>query len=259
MRSELEFIKVLAKKAGYYQIKRLGKIKTISYKGRMNLVTDVDKKCEDIILKQLRKRFPKHLILSEESGGSYESSKLPKWVVDPLDGTTNYAHGFPFFAVSIALEIDSVAVLGVVYDPVRDELFSAVKGLGAFCNKKRIRVSSTKLLKRSLLATGFPYKFGKHMSRNMKNFKNFMMSAQAIRRAGSAALDLCYVASGRFDGFWELDLHPWDTAAAAVIVQEAGGKITNFFADKFDHYKDQTLASNSKIHDSMIRMLSKTR
>ena len=258
MKQTLEFVKKVAVQTGRFQLTKLGRIRSISYKGRMNLVTDVDKSSEEIILKRLKKRFPDYLILSEESGGAYKNSPSPKWVIDPLDGTTNYAHGFPFFCVSIALEKEGTIVLGVVYDPIRDELFSATRGSGAFCNNKRIRVSSIKPLKKSLLATGFPYKFGKGMHRNIVNFKNFMMSAQAVRRAGSAALDLCYVATGRFEGFWEMDLHPWDTPAGAVIVEEAGGRISDFSGGPFNHYKKEIIASNSKIHSTMIKVLSKT-
>ena len=258
MKQTLEFVKKVAIETGRFQLTKLGRIRSISYKGRMNLVTDVDKSSEEIILKRLKKKFPGHLFLSEESGGVYKNSPSPKWVIDPLDGTTNYAHGFPFFCVSIALEKEGAIVLGVVYEPIRGELFTAIRGSGAFCNNKRIRVSLAKSLKKSLLATGFPYKFGKDMRRNIVNFKNFMMAAQAVRRAGSAALDLCYVASGRFEGFWEMDLHPWDTPAGALIVEESGGKVSDFSGGPFNYHKKEIIASNSKIHSAMIKVLSRT-
>ncbi len=258
MKQTLEIVKKIAIEAGHFQLKRLGHIKSISYKGRMNLVTDVDKASEDIIFRRLSRHFPDYKVLSEEAGGSYRISSQPKWVIDPLDGTTNYAHGFPVFSVSIALEKSGSIVLGVVYDPTRNELFSAAKDMGAFCNNKRIKVSSVKLIEKSLLATGFPYKFGKDMQRNVENFKNFMMRAQAVRRAGSAALDLCYVAYGRFEGFWEQDLHAWDTPAGAIIVKEAGGVLSNFKGEPFNHYKKEIVASNSRIHSAMLKILSKT-
>lgn len=259
MKHILEFVKKIVIETGHFQLAKLGNIRSISYKSRMNLVTDVDESSEKILLKHLRKKFPDYLTLSEEIGGIYKNSVLPKWVIDPLDGTTNYAHGFPFFCVSVALERKGAIVLGVVYDPIRDELFSAIKDSGAFCNNKRIRVSTISSLKRSLLATGFPYRLGRKMRRNLENFKNFMLSAQAVRRAGSAALDLCYVASGRFEGFWEMDLNPWDIAAAALIVEEAGGKLSDFCGGEFNHYKKEILASNSKIHNAMIKILYKAR
>jgi len=221
----------------------------------MNLTTDIDTRAEDLIVKKIRKLFPDHGLLCEESGKVASKSGAFKWLIDPIDGTTNFSHGFPFFCVSIALLYNDESIAGAVYDPCKDELFSASKGKGAFLNRKRIRASSVKDLKRSLLVTGFPYRFGKDMKRNLDNFKRLMLSSQAVRRVGSAALDLCYVAMGRFDAFWEIDLHPWDTAAGDIIVREAGGKITTFCGERFDPYQKEVVASNSIIHKQMLKVL----
>jgi len=249
------FAERLAKKAGSFALKHAGKIRKIAYKGRMNLVTDVDTKCEKLILQGIKKCFPDHKIISEEAGRLPGEDPQFCWLVDPLDGTTNYAHNFPFYSVSIALMRSDKVVVGVVYDPERDEMFSASTGGGAFLNRKRINVSKIKRLSEGLLCTGFPYKFGRSMKQSLCNFKKFMLKAQAVRRAGSAALDLCYVAMGRFDGFWEIDLHPWDTAAGVLIVQEAGGRVTTFANKPFDPFLKEVLVSNSKIHKSMLGVL----
>jgi len=249
------FAEGLAKRAGSLALRHAGKIRRIAYKGRMNLVTDVDTKCEKLILQGIKKRFPSHKIISEEAGRLPGGDSQFCWLIDPLDGTTNYAHNFPFYSISIALMRSDKVVVGVVYDPERDELFSASEGRGAFLNRKRISVSKIKRLSESLLCTGFPYKFGRAMKKSISNFKKFMLKAQAVRRAGSAALDLCYVAMGRFDGFWEIDLHPWDTAAGLLIVQEAGGRVSTFANKRFNPFSKEVLASNSKIHKSMLGVL----
>jgi len=250
-----KFIEILAKDAGAFLKKRVGKIRKISYKGRVNLVTDVDKACEDLILKRIKSIYPDHRILSEESGkgGAHKSGYL--WLIDPLDGTTNYVHGFSFFCVSIALMKNDVLIVGVVYDPMRDELFLAAKGMGAFLNSKKIKVSDVSILEKALLTTGFPYRFGKSMRQNIDNFIKFMMKSQAVRRPGSAALDLCYVASGRFDGFWEMELNPWDTAAGVLIVKEAGGKVSNFENESYDPFMSQIVATNKKLHKKILDIL----
>lgn len=255
LRNYQRFAEETACQAGAFLKRHLGKVKRVSCKGRMNLVTDIDTECERLIIDRISRSFPDHQLLSEEKGHVNSGQSEFRWVIDPLDGTTNYVHSFPFFCVSIALLKTKQAILGVVYDPLRDELFSACKGQGAYLNQKRIRPSNIRNLKRSLLATGFPYKFGKLMRRNVNNFINFMMKAQAVRRAGSAALDLCYVASARFDGFWELDLHPWDTAAGALLVEEAGGRVSTFEGKDFDCFKKEIVASNSKIHNQMLEVL----
>jgi len=247
-----------ALQAGKFIKSHVGRSRVIGYKGEINLVTDVDKAAERLIVTHLKKYFPNYNYLAEEGGGDSGSSGY-KWVIDPLDGTTNFAHGFPFFCVSIALEENGESILGIVYDPLRDELFSAEKDRGAVLNKKRISVSKTSKLKKSLLATGFAYNFKKSTKSNIENFLEFIVNARAIRRAGSAALDLCYVACGRFDGFWELDLNPWDTAAGSLIVKESGGVMSRLDGTPFSHYDNETLASNGKIHREMIRVLKRAK
>jgi myo-inositol-1(or 4)-monophosphatase len=252
-----QFLKVAieaAKKSGALIRSRVGKIKTIDYKGAIDLVTDVDKASERLIKDHLFKKFPKHLFLGEESGGQREGNGY-RWVVDPIDGTTNFAHGFPYFSVSVALEINCQPAVGVVYDPMHDELFYATKGGGAFLNKKKIKVSPIKDLKKSLLCTGFAYEIKDARDSNVEHFVDFLMTSQAIRRMGSAALDLCYVACGRFDGFWEIGLKPWDTAAAILVVTEAGGKLSKFNGAKYSHYDQEILATNNLIHTQMSKIL----
>lgn len=226
----------------------IGKEKNIDYKGKINLVTDIDRKSEENIIQIIRERYPSHEIIAEESKPDSARAEYT-WYIDPLDGTTNYSHDYPIFSVSIALEIDHQLRVGVVLDPMRNELFHAVKGKGAFLNNKKISVSRTPLLKRSLLATGFPYTI---TERSIKLFNHFLSKAQAVRRAGSAALDLCYLAAGRVDGFWELDLKPWDMAAGKIILKEAGGNITNFKGGEHSLFDDNTLSSNRLIHKEMM-------
>ena len=242
-----------ALKSGLFIKRSVGKINKVSYKGIDNIVTDVDKKSEDIIIKKILSCFPDHSILSEERSPIYSHS-IYKWIIDPIDGTSNFAHSFPFFSVSIALEKEGEVVMGVVYDPMRDELFYAQKGSGAYLNNRKIRVSKIKKLSKGFLATGFSYgKKGK--VRNLTNFKNFLLQSLAVRRAGSAALDLCYVGCGRFDGFWELDLHPWDSAAGMLIVTESEGRVTKFDGSPFSPYEKEILATNNLIHNEMVRVL----
>ncbi len=226
----------------------------IRFKGKVDLVTEVDGLAEEAIVSYLGKKFPNHSFLAEETGGSELGSEF-LWVIDPLDGTTNFAHGFPVYCVSIGLRhLDSV-ILGVVYNPNLDELFTATRNGGAFLNGKRIAVSRTRTLGRSLLATGFPYDIRESKVNNLDHFSAFALKAQAVRRAGSAALDLCYLACGRFDGFWELKLAPWDVAAGSLMVTEAGGRVSDFRGGKFSIFAREMLASNNKIHDQMIKTL----
>lgn len=187
--------------------------------------------------------------MCEERGSDF------RWIIDPLDGTTNYAHRFPVFCVSIALEVSGRITLGVIYDPMRGEMFSAIKGKGAALNGKKITVSSERELDKSLLSTGFPYDIRESEENNLDHFSRFITKAQAVRRCGSAAIDFCYVACGRFDGFWELKLAPWDVAAGVLIVEEAKGRISDFRGYEFSIYDKEILASNSLIHDQMIAVL----
>ena len=245
-----------ALKAGRYIKKNIGKIKSVHYKGEINIVTDVDKKAEEIIVGTIKKTYPNHNFFAEEEKYKNKNTDF-KWIIDPLDGTTNFLHGLPIFCVSIALLYQGNIKIGVVYDPMRNELFFAEKHKGAFLNGRRIRVSKVKNIKRALLATGFAYNLKRVRNNNISNFIKFMKAAQAVRRAGSAALDLCYIACGRFDGFWELYLHPWDTAAALLIMEEAGGKATKFDDTNYNIYDKEILASNSKIHSQMTKILSR--
>ena len=236
-------------------MKYLGKIKSIDYKGEINLVTEADRRSEKVILNIIKDNYPDHRILAEETGESGSSSSF-KWIIDPLDGTTNYAHGYPCFCVSLAVEHEGEVLYGVVYDPVKDELFTAEKGKGAFLNGKEIKTSSTKQLDQSLLCTGFPYDIRDDMDSNILNFRTFLMKAQAVRRDGSAALDLCYTATGRFDGFWEQKLFPWDVAAGSLLITESGGKLSNFKGEIFSIYDKEIVASNGIIHNQMVETLS---
>lgn len=254
MKKHIDVAVVSVVKAGDYAKKRKGKIRYISYKGEINLVTDVDKICEDIIVGTIKKYFPSHSILSEENYTKRTPAEY-RWVIDPLDGTTNYAHGLPIYSVSVALERNDEIVLGIVYDPEREELFKAERDRGSYLNKKRIRVSKTQNLKKALLVTGFAYNIRRTTQDNMNYFTRFLKTSQAVRRLGSAALDISYVACGRFDGFWEMSLHPWDSAAGLLIVREAGGKVTRFDGSPYTHYDKEILATNSKIHTQMMRVL----
>jgi len=252
---DLQVIAIQAvRESGEIQKEWLRKDKRIEFKGAINLVTEVDRRCEQRIVEIITKALPEHNILTEET----PMPELPspyRWIIDPLDGTTNYAHGYPCFCTSIALELEGKIVLGAIYDPLLDELFTAQKGKGAFLNGERIAVSATDRLTNALICTGFPYDLRESTVNNLDHFNNLIMEARAIRRDGSAALDLCYVAAGRFDGFWELKLQPWDVAAGKLLVEEAGGTVTDFRGDPLDIYGQQLLASNGRIHEEMIRVL----
>jgi myo-inositol-1(or 4)-monophosphatase len=227
----------------------------VEYKAAVNLVTDADRAAEDCIVSAIHRSFPGHCVLAEEGGAMRTNGSPFQWIIDPLDGTTNFAHGFPFYSVSIGLEYAGTCVLGVVFDPVRNELFTAECGMGAFLNGTRIRVSRTDKLDQSLLVTGFAYDIRDNADNNLDHFARLSLHAQGVRRTGSAALDLCYVAAGRFDGFWEVKLNPWDMAAGFVILQEAGGLATSFAKDTFSIYGQQLVATNGLIHDEILRLL----
>lgn len=246
----------LAREAGSIQLEYLGRRHSIEFKGIINIVTEVDKKCEELIVGRIQKDFPSHDILAEEGLGKRKSGDY-RWIVDPLDATVNYTHKYPFFGTSIALERKGEILLGVVYEPNRDELFVAEKGGGAELNSKKISVSEEGNLQHSMLSTGFAYNVqeGEQLN-NIEYFGRFVMKTMAIRRDGMAAGDLCYVACGRFDGFWELFLKPWDIAAGVLIINEAGGKITNFGGSKIDIYGPDIVASNGHIHKAMLDVLN---
>ena len=241
--------------AGKLLLRNVSRHRLVRFKGKINLVTEMDLKSEKLIVARLRKLLPDASFLTEE-GSAVENDSPCKWVIDPLDGTTNYAHTLPIWCVSIALEWRGDIVLGCVYDPNRDELFTAISDKPARLNGKLISVSKRRRLDQSLLATGFPYDVQTSSINNLDHFVSFATTARAVRRAGSAALDLCYLAMGRFDGFWELKLHPWDTAAGTLIVKQAGGRVTDFRGKPFSIYSENLLASNGAIHSQMIRVLA---
>lgn len=228
----------------------------ISFKSNSSdLVTDYDRKTEKLITDFIKKEFPNHSILAEESGESNSDSEF-RWVIDPIDGTTNFAHGLPIFSVSIGVQKNGRTIYGVVNDVMMNTIYSAEFGAGAWRNDTRIHVSSNSELKQSLLVTGFPYDLESHMPKISEKFKELLLKSRAIRRLGSAALDLCYVASGVFDGYWEMKLHHWDFCAGKLIVEEAGGKVTNFIGNEIDIYSPELLATNGKIHNDLSEILS---
>lgn len=222
----------------------------IEYKGEADLVTVADRTSEALIRERIRTKWPSHDILGEENGLVDTGSEY-RWYVDPLDGTTNFAHSFPVFCVSMALEHKGTRIAAVVYDPTRDEMFAAEKGSGAFLNSARMYVSKTARLAESLVATGFP-SFKRHKNPNIYFYHQITLRTHGVRRAGSAALDLCSVACGRFEGFWEFNLNPWDTAAGVLLVEEAGGQVTGFDGGAFDISSRETLASNGLVHGALL-------
>ena len=230
----------------------------VEHKGLINLVTDADRAVEQRIIDYLTSRFSSHRFLAEERGHANEGDSPYLWIIDPLDGTTNFAHGFPVYCISIGLEYRGSCVLGVIFDPSRDELFTATHGGGAFLNGHSLQVTEIDVLDRSLLVTGFAYDIRETDDNNLNHFARFALRAQGIRRTGSAALDLCYVAAGRFDGFWEVKLNPWDMAAGSVIVREAGGQVTNLQGQALSVYGHSLVASNGRIHQAMLAVLNKT-
>ena len=244
-----------AKSAGSLIRDNWQQAKEVSYKSAIDLVTTVDRQAEKRIVDILQTHFPDHSILAEEETTIVRSQNDYRWIVDPLDGTTNFAHAYPQFAVSIALEREGEIILGLVYDPLREECFRAVKGEGAFLNENPIQASKVGELDKALLATGFPYDRRERAAFYLTFFKAFLVRSQGIRRNGAASLDLCYLACGRIDGFWELKLHPWDTAAGSLIVREAGGTMTDFSANEFSIWGEETLASNGLIHAEMLDVI----
>jgi myo-inositol-1(or 4)-monophosphatase len=255
--SLLNFAIQTARDAGRLLAERFGRTLRVTNKSELDLVTESDLASERLIIDRIKTYHPRHAILAEESGASGPTDQEGewRWIIDPLDGTTNYAHGYPCFCVSIGLEHKGRMEVGVVYDPMRDELFTAERGQGASLNGRGIHVSPVDTLAGALLCTGFPYDV-RERSEFARHFGNFIMNAQAVRRDGAAALDLAYVACGRFDGFWEEGLKPWDVAAGSLLVEEAGGRVSKYDGSPLSIYAPPILASNGLLHDEMMRVLS---
>jgi len=248
-----------ARRAGALLLDRFGSLRQIRYKGSpSNLVTEMDREAEALIVDCIRSRFPDHAILAEE-GGAQPGAASHRWIVDPLDGTTNYAHGMPIFAVSIALEVEGSVEVGVVFDPSRDECFTAIRGGGALLNGHPLRVSETPTLDLSLLSTGYPYEIRKTRENNLAEHAAFMVRCRSVREMGSAAINLALVAAGRLDAFWELTLGPWDVAAGCLMVEEAGGRVTNPAGGPLDLDAPSVVASNGRIHGEMLDTLRAAR
>jgi myo-inositol-1(or 4)-monophosphatase len=253
MNQFLEVAVEAAREAGSILLQDFGGPKNIVYKGEVDLVTDSDKRSEAVIVSRLRTRFPQHAIVAEEGGGNSAAEARYSWHVDPLDGTTNFAHGYPCSAVSIALLEEGEPIVGVVLNPFSNELFSAMRGEGAYLNQKRIHVSTVETLSTSLVATGFPtHKV--RTSTNIQYYWEFTLRTHGVRRDGSAALDLCSVASGRFEAFWEFGLRSWDTAAGMLLVREAGGAVTDLSGHPYHPGDREILASNGRVHAEMQKV-----
>jgi len=242
-------------RAGKLQMESFGREFQIDKKGAIDLVTEVDVAVERMFRTLIAERFPEHQVLAEEMGGSAVAPRGPCWVFDPIDGTTNFAHGIPIFCASLALEIDGVAEVAAVFDPNRQELFTAERGGGAYLNGRRLHVSAAASLVDAVLVTGFPYDVHERVDEIVGLFGAFVGHARAARRLGSAAIDLCYVAAGRMDGFWESDLKPWDVAGGALIVAEAGGRVTHMDGSSFSSHRGDLLATNSRLHDPMLEVI----
>lgn len=246
-------------RAGELQLEKFGGALHIDKKGTIDLVTDVDVAVERMFRALIAERFPEHQILAEEMGGAAAVPPGPCWIFDPIDGTTNYAHGLPIFCASLALEIDGVAEIAAVYDPTRRELFTAERGGGAHLNGRRIHVAGAERLVDAMLVTGFPYDVHKRVDEIVGLFGEFVGRARAVRRLGSAAIDLCYVAAGRMDGFWETDLKAWDIAGGALIVAEAGGVVTDTDGEPFVSRGGHVLATNAHLHRPMVEVIREFR
>lgn len=247
----------LAREAGAIQRARYETTFAIESKSRpIDLVTEVDRACEALLVETLRRERPHDDILAEEGGAHADAGAAWRWIIDPLDGTVNFAHGYPCFAVSIGVEHAGVRTVGVVYDPLRDECFEAVRGGGARCNGRPLRVSECAEVGRALLATGFAYDVRDSDRDNLVEFARAVKHAGGVRRDGSAAIDLCYVACGRYDGYWELKLHPWDVAAGILIVEEAGGRVTDLAGGPAPASGREIASSNGRIHDELLRVLA---
>ena len=249
------FAEEAARAAGAILRDRFGRPHDVEFKGAVDMVTEADRAAEALIARMIRGRYPDHDLLGEEGARGVGASSPFRWVVDPLDGTTNFAHNLPHFAVSIGLELRGEPVVGAVYDPLRDELFLGIDGHGATLNGAPLRVSATDDLLRSLLVTGFSYDLARR-ARQAELWRLFIFRVQAIRQTGSAALNLCYVAAGRLDGYWERGIAPWDVSAGAVILREAGGAVTDFAGGPFRSDDRVVLASNGPLHDAMMELIA---
>lgn len=243
-------------RAGEIQMSRFGSAIRVDKKGAIDLVTEVDLEVERTVRALIGERFPDHAFLAEEMGESGGASRC-RWVFDPIDGTTNYAHGIPIFCATLALEIDGDPTVGAVFDPNRQELYTAERGVGAWLNGRRLQVAATPALRDAIVVTGFPYDIRERLAGALGLFGGFLAEARAVRRLGSAAIDLCWVAAGRMDGFWEQGLKAWDTMAAALVVQEAGGRVTAIDGTSWKPYEGNVLASNGHIHDEMLAVVRK--
>ncbi len=244
-----------AREAGRILLEKFGRKIDVSKKGEINLVTEADLASEKFIIEKIKSHYPNHSILAEEAGEAVLIGESKwKWIIDPLDGTTNFAHGYPCFCVTMAIEHKDEIVIGVTFDPTRDELFSAEKGSGASLNNKPIRVSDTEKLSDALLVTGFPYDISKRED-FARHFVQMLLSSRAVRRDGSAAIDLAYIACGRFDGFWEEGLNPWDVAAGVLLVTEAGGQVSYYDGSEISIYQPPLCVSNGFIHNEMLNVL----
>ena len=251
----LNFAIETAREAGQILLEKFGRKIEIFKKGDINLVTEADLASEKLITEKIRSYYPKHSILAEESGEALIDGEVVwKWIIDPLDGTTNYAHGYPCWCVTIALEHNGEIVVGVTFDPTRDELFAAEKGRGATLNGRQMRVSKTEQLSESLIVTGFPYNF-KEKEDFALHLNKFLLYSRGVRRDGSAAIDMAYVACGRFDGFWEEGLNPWDVAAGVLLIEESGGRVSHYDDSKFNLYSPPICADNGLIHAEMLNIL----
>jgi myo-inositol-1(or 4)-monophosphatase len=253
----LNFAIETARDAGQILLEKFGRNIKVSKKGDIDLVTEADLASEALIIERIKSYYPKHSILAEEAGAAViiGGDNTWKWIIDPLDGTTNYAHGYPCFCVTLGLEHDGEIVLAVTFDPTRNELFSAEHGRGASLNNKPIRVSETEDIADGLIVTGFPYDF-KNREDFARHLTQFLLKSRGVRRDGSAAIDMAYVACGRFDGFWEEGLNPWDMAAGVLLIEEAGGQVTGYNGSKFSIYSPPIVASNGHIHQHMLDILN---
>jgi myo-inositol-1(or 4)-monophosphatase len=247
-----------AREAGAIVLEGHGREHAPERKGRIDLVTEYDRRSEARLLERIGARFPGHAVLAEESGAhASPAGSGVRWILDPLDGTTNFAHNYPFFGVSVGAEVDGAMAAGAVYDPVRDEMFAAARGAGATLNGRAIAVTACARIEDALLVTGFPYDVREHPERHLPLFQDFLVRAQGVRRDGSAALNLCYLAMGRFDGFWEGNLSPWDVAAGSLIVREAGGRITDYAGGPFRLEGRQVCAAGAALHARLLEVIAR--